>query len=92
MLLATGLHQRALISAVIEGVANLIASIVFGLLWGALGVACGTLFGAGVGILGTLLLNTRRTPELTPQPLAFALKGIMLPLLMFAPLYLYLLS
>lgn len=91
MLLAAGLHQRALVSAVLEGVANLVASIMLGLAWGAVGVACGTLVGAVVGVAGTLALNTGRTPELTPRPLAFSLRAVALPLLLFAPLHLYLL-
>ncbi len=92
MLLATGLHQRALVSALIEGVANLIASIVLGVIWGAIGVACGTLVGAVVGIAGTLLLNSGRTPSLTPQPLVFSLRAVVLPLLLFAPLHFLLLQ
>jgi hypothetical protein len=62
-----------------------------GLAWGAVGVACGTLVGAVVGVAGTLALNTGRTPELTPRPLAFSLRAVALPLLLFAPLHLYLL-
>lgn len=91
MLLATGLHRRALVSAIIEGLANLVASVVLGVAWGAIGVACGTLVGSVVGVAGTLWLNTRRTPELTPLPLAFSLRAVLLPLLLFAPLHLYLL-
>lgn len=90
MLLATGLHRRALVSAVLEGVANVVASIMLGLIWGAIGVACGSLVGAVVGIIGMLLMNTGRTPELTPRPFAFAMQGIVLPLALFAPVYLYL--
>jgi len=92
MLLATGLHKRALVSAVLEGAANLFASVVFGAMWGAIGVACGTLVGGIVGVMGTLLLNTGQTPELTPRPLAFSFRGIVLPLLLFMPLHLYLLQ
>lgn len=92
MLLATGLHQRALISALIEGISNLIASIILGMIWGAIGVAYGTVVGAVVGVAGTLLLNTRRTPSLTPQPLDFSLRAVVVPLLLFAPVQLFLLQ
>lgn len=91
MLLSTGLHKRALVSAVLEGIANVTASILLGMKWGAIGVACGTLISAVLGVLGTLLLNTGRTPELTPQPLAFSVRAVVLPLLIFMPLHLWLL-
>lgn len=88
MLLATGLHQRALVSALIEGVSNLLASVVLGYQFGAVGVAGGTLVGAVVGVIGTLWLNTGNTPELTPRPAEFAMKGFVLPMLLFMPAYL----
>lgn len=88
MLLATGLHRRALVSAVIEGVSNLLASVVLGYQFGAVGVAGGTLVGAVVGVVGTLWLNTGNTPELTPRPAVFAVKGFVLPMLLFMPVYL----
>lgn len=88
MLLATGLHRRALWTGLAEGLANLAATIGLGLTWGVTGVALGTLVGAVVGMLGTLLLNTRSTPELTPAPLTFAIRGFVLPLLLATPLYL----
>jgi O-antigen/teichoic acid export membrane protein len=91
MLLATGLHRRALFSAILEGLANLIASVVLGIIWGAIGVAYGTFIGSIVGVVGTLVLNTKRTPELTPRPLAFVFRAVVLPVLLFAPLHLYLL-
>ena len=92
MLLATGLHQRALVSAVLEGGANLSASIVLGIAWGAMGVAYGSLVGSIVGIAGTLWLNASRTPELITRPYAFTLKSVVLPLLFFAPIHFYLLK
>ena len=91
MLLATGLHRRALFTALLEGLANLIASVILGIMWGAIGVAFGTLIGSIVGVAGTLALNTKRTPELTPRPLTFVFRAVVLPLLLFAPLHLYLL-
>jgi O-antigen/teichoic acid export membrane protein len=92
MLLGTGLHTRALASAVLEGVANVAASVVLGMHWGAVGVACGTLVGAIVGVIGSLLLNTGRTPELTPHPLRFSLVAVVLPVALFLPLHFYLLQ
>ncbi len=91
MLLATGLHTRALLSAVAEALTVLVASIIFGLKWGAVGVAAGTLTGAAVGIGGALLVNTWRTPELTPQPVKFVLLGFVTPILLFSPIYVFLL-
>jgi O-antigen/teichoic acid export membrane protein len=91
MLLATGLHRRALFTALLEGLANLIASVVLGIMWGAIGVAYGTFIGSIVGVAGTLALNTWRTPELTPRPLAFVFRAVILPLFLFAPLHIYLL-
>lgn len=90
MLLGTGLHKRALVSAMLESVANVTASVVLGIRWGALGVACGSLVGSVVGLAGTLLLNTGRTPELTPHPLRFSLLAVVLPLAAFAPLHYFL--
>lgn len=87
MLLATGLHRRALLSAIIEGVANLTASILLGIQWGAIGVALGTLIGAAIGVLGTLALNGPQTPELTPEPLRFSAISVALPLFLFAPFH-----
>lgn len=87
MLLASGLHRRALWTGLAEGVANLVATIALGLLWGVPGVALGTLVGALVGLLGSLLVNTRNTPELTPAPVGFVIKGFVLPLLLALPVY-----
>ncbi|WP_146183933.1 lipopolysaccharide biosynthesis protein [Limnohabitans sp. MMS-10A-160] len=87
MLLATGLHKRALISAVFEGVANLLASIVMGFYWGALGVAFGSLLGSLVGIVGMFAMNAHRTPELTPQPVRITFFAFVGPMLVFAPLH-----
>ena len=87
MLLATGLHRRALISAVVEGISNLAASIVLGMKWGAIGVACGTLVGSVVGVAATLAMNASRTPELTPYPIRFSMYAVVLPLVFFAPIH-----
>lgn len=87
MLLASGLQRRALVSAVLESVANLVASALLGVAFGAIGVALGTLVGAIVGVAGTLLLNSPRTPDLTPRPMAFVLRGFALPLGLFVPMY-----
>ncbi len=87
MLLATGLNRRALWTGLAEGFGNLVATIVLGLRYGVVGVALGTLAGAAIGLLGSLLFNTRRTPELTPHPLRFALVGIVAPTLAAAPVY-----
>lgn len=92
MLLATGQHQKALISALLEGISNLIASIVFGVIWGAMGVAFGTVVGAIIGIVGTLSLNMARTPDLTPKPVKFIFNGILLPQLVVLPIYVYLIT
>jgi O-antigen/teichoic acid export membrane protein len=92
MLLATGLHKRALISAVFEGVANLLASIIMGFYWGALGVAFGSLLGSFVGIFGLLIMNPSKTPELVPSPWLFLMKTFLLPLMAFMPMHLYLIN
>lgn len=86
MLLATGLHRRALISTMLEGAANVTASILLGLHWGSIGVAFGALVGAAVGLIGTLTLNARQTPELTPNPFRFSIVCVALPLIVFAPM------
>ena len=86
MLLATGLHKRALTSSLLEGASNVIASLIFGYKWGALGVAYGTLFGSIVGICTVLLFNTKSTPELTPKRLLYISQTIIIPILLFSPL------
>lgn len=91
MLLASGLHKRALGSAVFEGIVSLMASILLGSLCGGVGVACGSLVGSAIGVVGSLIMNIRRTPELTPRPLHFVLSTIALPLLAFTPIYFFLL-
>lgn len=92
MLLASGLQRRAMVSALLEGLSNLLASYFLGIHWGALGVACGTLVGAVIGLIGTLILNTHQTPELTPRPIQFAVKAVLLPLIAFLPLQIFLLN
>jgi len=87
MLLASGLHRRALWTGLAEGLTNLTATIALGLLWGVPGVALGTLIGAMVGLLGSLLINARKTLELTPAPAAFVLKGFALPIVLALPFY-----
>lgn len=89
MLLATGLHRRALLTGVAEGVCNLVATVLLGQRFGVVGIASGTLVGAVAGLVGALVLNTRKTPELTPRPLRFAVVGLLLPLALFAPLDLF---
>lgn len=92
MLLAAGLHRRALVTAVLEGVVNLAASVALGLHYGAIGVAFGTLIGSFVGVAGALSFNTGRTPEITPRPWRFSLGAVALPMLLFLPLHLYLIN
>lgn len=91
LLIAAGLHTRALYTAVFEGMINLVASIMLGIYYGALGVAMGTLIGSVVGVVGAFLFNTTRTPELTPHSIAFVMKAVLLPLLLLAPLQAYVL-
>jgi len=90
MLLATGLHRRALYTAVLEGTVNLVTSVALGIRFGALGVAYGTLIGSIVGLAGCMAFNTGRTPEITPQPFRFSLAAVVLPIAFFLPLHLYL--
>lgn len=87
MLLATGLHRRALLTAAGEGLCNLIATVWLGLQFGIRGIAAGTLIGAVAGLAGTLVLNARNTPELTPHPLRFALRGFLIPTVLFMPVH-----
>lgn len=90
MMLAAGLHRRALVTAALEGLVNLAASIVLGLSFGAIGVAWGVFIGSVVGIAGSLVFNTFRTQEITPRPLRFSLGAVALPIAVFVPLELYL--
>lgn len=92
MLLATGLHKRALISSLLEGASNAVASLIFGYMWGGLGVAYGTLFGSIVGLSTVLLFNTKSTPELTPKRFIYIAQTIIIPLLVFGPLVYWLLK
>jgi hypothetical protein len=39
-------------------------------------------------VVGALILNTRNTPELTPRPGLFVLKGFLVPLAVFVPVFL----
>jgi O-antigen/teichoic acid export membrane protein len=87
MLLATGMHRRALLSAMLEGACNLIASVAMGVKWGALGVAGGTLIGAFVGLAGTLVINIRKTPVLAPNPIRFSVYAVVMPMMVFAPMH-----
>lgn len=91
LLIAAGLHTRALYTAVFEGVINLVASIMLGIYYGAIGVAMGTLVGSAVGVIGAFAFNTMHTPDLTPHPVVFTVKAILLPLLLLAPLQVYVL-
>lgn len=86
MLLATGLHRRALLTGAGEGLCNLIATVLLGLQFGVIGIAAGTLVGAVAGLVGALVLNARKTPELTPNPFRFTMLGFALPLALFMPL------
>ncbi len=88
MLLATGLHRRALLTAAGEGLCNLVATVLLGLHFGITGIAAGTLVGALAGIIGALVLNTSKTSELTPQPLRYAFGGLIVPAALFAPIHL----
>lgn len=87
MLLATGLHQKALLTAVGEGVCTVMASVVLGYQFGAIGVAWGAVVGALVGVAGSLFVNIHNTHELTPRPLLFVLKCIVAPVAGFLPVY-----
>lgn len=90
MMLAAGLHRRALATAALEGLANLVASILLGFLYGAIGVAWGVFIGSVVGVAGSLIINTSRTPEITPRPFKFSLVAVALPIVVFLPLQLFL--
>ncbi len=87
LLVATGLHRRALYTALAEGLSNLVASIVLGSMYGIAGVALGTLVGGVLGLVGNVLFNAPRTPDLIPRPGRYALRGFILPTLGFVPLY-----
>lgn len=86
ILLATGMHRRALMTGVAEGLSNLVATIVLGQWFGLVGIACGTLVGALTGVACALILNTSSTPELTPRPGSFVLKAFVAPLAIFLPI------
>lgn len=92
MLLATGLHKRALKTAVLEAITNLLATIFLGINFGVIGVTLGTLVGVFVGVFGTLIFNTPNTPELTPKRSIFILKGFVLPSILSLPIYLIIIS
>ena len=91
MLLAAGLHRRALYTAVLEGAVNLAVSIILGVRYGAVGVAFGTLIGSFVGLVGCMAFNPARTPDITPRPIMFSFCAVALPTVTFLPLHLYLL-
>lgn len=80
MLIATGLNRRALWTGLAEGLCNLVATVYLGLRFGVVGVALGTLIGAIVGVVGSLLFNAPRTAELSPRPLRFAALMLLPPL------------
>lgn len=88
MLMATGLHKRAMLSAIFEAIANIFVSIFFGIYWGVIGVAIGAGVGAILGIGLGLLMNLRSTKELTPDPLRFMMRSMLLPIFITAPVQL----
>jgi O-antigen/teichoic acid export membrane protein len=85
LLIAVAQQKMALASAMIEGVTNLVFSLILGRSMGAIGVAEGTLIGAIVGVAGHMLYNMPRTDAIRVNRLTLIYRGMLLPLIAFAP-------
>ena len=73
MLLATGLHRRALATSIFEAVVTVLLVVGIGAKYGAAGVAFACLLGGALGVVANFIFNLRKTPEITPQPVKFLL-------------------
>jgi O-antigen/teichoic acid export membrane protein len=89
LLVAIRRQRQALAPSVLEGVVNLVCSIVLARAYGAIGVAYGTLIGAVVGVLASLLFTVGRTRELVASPLAFTARSLALPACGLAMVFLW---
>ena len=87
-LVSTGQQNLAMITAILEGVANLLASLVAGYALGAVGVAMGTLFGALIGIGGNFVYNMRRTSGFDFGIFDYIRDGLLRPALCAIPVLL----
>ncbi len=82
---AAGQQDRMLISPLAEGLVNLACSLCGILLWGAIGVAYGTLIGAFAGILLHFVNSMKRTDAMKFDRRELLVRGILQPVLCFAP-------
>lgn len=89
VLLATGLHKRALLSAILESILTIICSLILCFKYGAVGVALGSLFGAVFGLVLNFSINFRKTPEIIGKSTNFVLLSIVMPITIFSPFYIY---
>lgn len=87
MLMGTALHRVTFLSALMEGGGNFIFSVIFAYYFGVIGIAYGTLAGALLGVFVHFLINFKKTEDLTPSARVAILKGYVLPIALFVPVY-----
>lgn len=87
-LVSTGQQNLAMITAILEGIANLLASLAAGYAFGAVGVAMGTLFGALIGVVGNFAYNMRRTSAIEFGIYEYIRDGLLRPALCAIPVLL----
>jgi O-antigen/teichoic acid export membrane protein len=85
-MLGSGEQSRIILVPLLEGVTNLALSLLLAHSLGALGVALGTLIGAVVGLLGTVLYNIKRTPAIHMSAREYVLNSLLRPCLWAVPL------
>ncbi|WP_375405067.1 hypothetical protein [uncultured Amnibacterium sp.] len=89
---AAGAHRRLLLPPLVEAMATLTATIALGSLLGGLGVALGLLIGATVGVSGTLFWSLVKTNVVDVRPAVLTRSAVLRPLLVLAPIQLFLVS
>jgi O-antigen/teichoic acid export membrane protein len=89
MLIATGAHEKVMLSPVVEALTNVSSSIALGVAYGPIGVAWGTVAGAVVAIAANLLYNMPRHPEFAVPRLRYFTQGLVAPLIYSIPLFLF---
>ena len=84
-LIGTGQQRLAVVTAMLEGSANLLASLIAGYLLGAVGVALGTMLGSLVGVGGNFIYNMRRTVGIEFRISDYLVDGLLRPLVCALP-------
>jgi O-antigen/teichoic acid export membrane protein len=88
LLIATSGQKFLILSPVLEGVVNLFVSVILAKQIGAIGVAWGTVAGGCIGVLFNYMYNMRRTQHLISfQFKVYLWRGILMPILCFAPMF-----